>query len=227
MLALSSMPLRLPAVFAAALWVGAGAPAFAESEPAHPMIDFRRLAPLESLQELELDELKARRAAYAAQLDAAVAPTAELEGQLLTALLAYDDERVRIVELIPQLIVLYELDAEFAEDLMNFRDTMSRIVAELKPNVTTLQSYKPYDFRMGVSFVALMTIMQEQQAVRERMLRDQEDPETLLGRYYQQLRSHYQAVEEARGQLEQGYRVEDVKDRVERIDAELKRRQPS
>ncbi len=221
------MPFRLSFILAAVLWVGAGAPAFAESEPSHPMIDFRRLAPLESLQELELDELKARRAAYAAQLDEAIAPTAELEGGLLAALLAYDDERVRIVELIPQLIELYELDAEFAEDLMNFRDTMSRIVAELKPNVTNLQSYKPYDFRMGVSFAALMTIMQKQQAVRERMLRDQEDPDTLLGQYYRQLRSHYQEVEEARGKLEQGYKAQDIKEQVERIDAELQRRRPS
>ena len=219
------MPFRLPAVLAAALW--AVAPAWAESEPAHPMIDFRRLAPLESLQDLEVGELEARRAAYAAQLDEDVAPTAQLESRLLAALLAYDDERVRIVELIPQLIELYELDAEFAEDLMNFRDTMARIVAELKPNVTSLQSYKPYDFRMGISFVALMTIMQEQQAVRTRMLSDQEDPDTLLGQYYRQTRSHYRAVEEARGRLEHGYRAEDLKAQIKRIDAELQRRRPS
>ncbi len=93
--------------------------------------------------------------------------------------------------------------------------------------MTSLQKYKPYDFRIGVSYAAMMTIMQKQQAVRDRMLHDQKDPETMLGQYSQRLQETYRAVEEVRQQLELGYQTETLKEQIDRIDFELKRRHQS
>ncbi len=208
-------------------WVGGMATLSAEGDSPHPMVDFKRGLPQEPLREMNSAELESRRDAYLAQIDDSGASTEHLEAQLLQTLLDYDDERIRIVDLIPELIELYEVDPNLAEDMMNFRATLSGIVKELRPNIHNLQSYKPYDFRIGFSFAALMSVMQSHQEVSNRMYQDQGNPETRLGQYYLQLQSHYQKVEEARAQLERGYQVEDLKERVELIDAELRRRQAS
>ena len=202
--------------------------AYAESEPPHPVVDIPRTdtPSAESLQNLGTSELQARRETYAEQLDTVSAtPTVELEQQLLQALLIYDDERIRIIDLIPGLIEKYEVDEQLEKDMLNFRAALAKIVDELRPEVTTLQRYKPYDFRLGISYAAMMTILQKQQAIRDRMLQDQQNPETMLGQHSQRIQQTYRAVEKAREQLELGYQTEALREQIDRIDAELQRRQ--
>ncbi len=199
-----------------------GTPLLAESEPVHPMIDVPQLPSMGSLKELNTTELKQHRAVYAGQVpDENPAPPEKMEAQLLQALLEYDEERVRILELIPQFIDLYEIDAELAEDMMNFRATLSGIIEELRPNITTLQSYKPYDFRLGVSYVVVMNTLRENEDIRDRMQQDQKDPDTLLGQYTLALQQHYAVVEQARDALTESYRMAELQTRIENIDAEL------
>ncbi len=204
--------------------------AYAESEPPHPMVDIPRSSLLseEKLQGTTTSDLEVQREIYAEQLDAiSTLPTEELESELLRVLLVYDAERIQIIDIIPKMIEQYEVEGTLREDLMNFRATLTKIVEELRPEVTSLQKYKPYDFRIGVSYAAMMTIMQKQQAVRDRMLHDQKDPETMLGQYSQRLQETYRAVEEVRQQLELGYQTETLKEQIDRIDFELKRRHQS
>ncbi len=204
--------------------------ATAEGEPPHPVVDIPRSSLLseEKLQETPTRELEAQRKVYAEQLGAIpVLSAEELEGELLRVLLVYDAERIQIIDIIPKMIEHYELQGTLREDLMNFRGALVRIVEELRPEVTSLQKYKPYDFRIGISYAAMMTIMQKQQAVRDRMLRDQKDPATMLGQHSQRLQEAYRAVEEARQQLERGYQTETLKEQIGRIDFELKRRRQS
>ena len=202
--------------------------AYAESEPPHPVVDIPRTAmpSVESLQDSTISELQTQRETYAEQLDTTSAlSTEELEKQLLHALLVYDDERIQIIDLIPQIIEHYEVEGTLMEDLMNFRRTLIKIVEELRPEVTTLQRYKPYDFRLGVSYAAMMTIMQRKQVIRDRMLQDHENPETILGRHSQRLKETYRLVQEARERLERRYQAETLKEQIDRIDTELRRRQ--
>ena len=202
--------------------------AYAEGEPPHPVVDIPRTAmpSAESLQDNTISELRAQREIYAKQLDAASATsTEELEKQLLQALLIYDDERIQIIDIIPKIIEQYEVEGTLKEDLMNFRRTLIKIVEELRPEVTTLQRYKPYDFRLGVSYAAMMTIMQRKEEVRDRMLKDHKDPETTLGQHSQRLQVTYRAVQEARERLELGYQAETLKEQIDQIDTELRRRQ--
>ena len=194
------------------------------------MVDIPRSSLLsqEKLQRTTTGDLQAQRETYAKQLDAiSTMPTEELEGELLRVLLVYDTERIRIIDIIPKIIEQYEVEGTLKEDLMNFRAALVKIVEELRPEITSLQKYKPYDFRIGISYAAMMTIMQKQQAVRDRMLRDQEDPGTMLGQHAERLQENYRAVEEARQQLELGYKTETLKEQINRIDAELRRRHQS
>ena len=202
--------------------------AHAESEPPHPVVDIPRatMPSAELLQDSTISELRAQRETYTEQLDTASdLSVEELEKQLLHALLIYDDERIQIIDLIPQIIKHYEVEGTLKEDLMNFRRTLIKIVEELRPEVTTLQSYKPYDFRLGVSYAAMMTIMQRKQLVRDRMLQDHKNPETILGRHSQRLKETYRLVQKARERLELRYRAETLKEQIDRIDTELRRRQ--
>ena len=204
--------------------------AYAESEPPHPMVDIPRSSLLseEKLQGTTTSDLEAQREIYAEQLGAVASlPTGELESELLRVLLVYDAERIQIIDIIPKMIEQYEVEGTLKEDLMNFRGALVKIVEELRPEVTSLQRYKPYDFRIGISYAAMMTIMQKQQVVRDRMLHDQKDPETMLGQHAQRLQETYRAVEEARQQLELGYQTETLKEQIDRIDFELKRRHQS
>lgn len=219
---------RIHSVFPGILLAILSLSVYAEAEPPHPVVDIPRAAmpSAESLQGNTISELRAQRQTYAEQLDTASALSIEeLEKQLLHALLVYDDERIQIIDLIPKIIEQYEVEGTLREDLMNFRRTLIKIVEELRPEVTTLQRYKPYDFRLGVSYAAMMTILQRKQEVRDRMLQDHEDPETMLGQHSQRLRKTYRAVEEARQQLELGYQTETLKEQIDRIDTELRRRQ--
>ena len=222
------MPSRIHSILSGILLGALSLCVYAEAEPPHPVVDIPRTAmPSEkSLQNNTISELRAQRETYAKQLDTASAiPTEELERQLLQALLVYDDERIQIIDLIPKIIEHYEVEGTLREDLMNFRATLIKIVEELRPEVTTLQKYKPYDFRLGVSYAAMMTIMQRKQDVRNRMLQDHADPGTMLGRHSQRLQTTYRDVEEARERLELGYRAETLKEQIDRIDTELRRRQ--
>lgn len=203
-------------------------PVHAEGEPPHPMIDFTRLEQSQSLEGLSTEELKISRATYAATLATITGDGGDasaLEQQLLEALLHYDAERIRIVELIPQMIEHYAVDAELAEDMMNFRATLQGVIEELRPNATTLQRYKPYDFRVGVSYMSLMTTLQKHEALRKRMLSDYQDESTLLGQHQSTLRVRYEGVAAARSRLEASYQKSDLTAQIARIDAELIRRQ--
>ena len=218
-------PLRLLAclpLLAAALG------ARAEVEPAHPMIDFAALeAPAEALDGLPTPELESRRGTLAAAL-AAAAPAgtaAELEQALLDALLRYDDERVRIVELIPAMIERYGADAELGEDMMNFRATLGGVIEELRPEVVSLQTYKPYDFRVGLSYMSLMATLRQHPEVQARMRADQADPATPVGAHQAQLAERYAGVERARAALERSHRQAGLRTQLARIEAELRRRQ--
>ena len=225
-----SMPSRFQSVFPGILLAATSLCAYAEGEPPHPMVDIPRSSLLseEKLQGTTTSDLEAQREIYAEQLDAiSTMPTEELESELLRVLLVYDAERIQIIDIIPKMIKQYEVQGTLKEDLMNFRGALVKIVEELRPEVTSLQKYKPYDFRIGVSYAAMMTIMQKQQAVRDRMLHDQKDPGTMLGQHAQRLQETYRAVEEARQELELGYKTETLKEQIDRIDFELKRRRQS
>ncbi len=222
------MPSRIHSFLPGVLLAALSLCAYAESEPPHPVVDIPRTATpsAESLQDSTVSELRAQRETYAEQLDtASTLSIEELEKQLLHALLVYDDERIQIIDLIPQIIKHYEVEGTLKEDLMNFRRTLIKIVEELRPEVTTLQRYKPYDFRLGVSYAAMMTIMQRKQVMRDRMLQDHGNPETILGRHSQRLKETYRLVQEARERLELRYQAETLKEQIDQIDTELRRRQ--
>ena len=202
------------------------APAQASGDTPHPMIDFTRLKQAEPLEQTDTSDLQSRRATYAqalADMQAGAGADA-LEHELLEALLFYDEERIRIVEMIPSMIEIYEVDAELEEDMLNFRRTMRGVIAELRHEATTLQRYKPYDFRVGMSYLSLMSILQQHEQLHERMRVDQQDASTLLGRHRQQLSARYRGVEDARGRLEREYRRADLRAEIDRIDRELQRR---
>ena len=222
------MPSRILSFFPSVLLAALSLCAYAEGEPPHPVVDIPRTAmpSAESLQDSTISELRFQRETYVEQLDAAsTTPTEELEGELLRVLLVYDSERIRIIDMIPKIIEQYEVEGTLKEDLMNFRRTLIKIVEELRPEVTTLQRYKPYDFRIGVSYAAMMTIMQRKEEVRDRMLKDHKDPETMLGQHSQRLKETYRLVQEARERLELSYQAETLKEQIDRIDTELRRRQ--
>ena len=98
--------------------------------------------------------------------------------------MVYDSERIRIIDMIPKIIEHYEVEGTLREDLMNFRKYPGQDHrGTCARKITTLQKYKPYDFRIGVSYAAMMTIMQrKEEVIRNRMLKDHKDPETMLGR---------------------------------------------
>ena len=223
------MSLFLRTFVASSLGLGLAFSAHAAGEPPHPIIDFPDHAPsAEALQNLATWELEARRAAYVHQVGASpLTPIADLEQLLLKSLMAYDDERIRIVDLIPVMIEEYQVNPELKEDMLNFRATMRDIIEELRPQITTLQYYKPYDFRLGISYLSLMTVLQEHQSVHEQMLRDQKDPESMIGQYTLRLSEAYRPVEAAREQLQQRHILEDMRERIDNIDNELRRRQSS
>ena len=203
--------------------------AIAEQPQPHPIIDksVPGYARSEQLSEMSLSQLLKLRDEYITQkknLDDIVAKTHKNDQYLIDKLIAYDRERLRIIEIIPILIKDYDIKPPFSDSLLRYAQTFTKLDNQYKGQIKTLDDYRSYDFRLGMAYLSMMTSLQEQTNLYQHLHADMADEKTTIGAYVKQLDLAYANVEQASDDIEELNIIRHLTRELERIEQELKSR---
>ena len=199
-----------------------------QSEP-HPIIDkpVPGYARSEQLSEMALEQLLKLRDEYAAEiktLNNIVTETHKNDQYLIDKLIAYDRERMRIIEVIPVLIKDYDIKSPFSESLLRYAATFEKLDKQYKGKLKTLDDYRSYDFRLGMAYMSMMASLQEQTDLYQSLHADMEDEDTAIGAYIKQLNVAYAEVEKASKDIGELNTIRHLSREIERIEQELNSR---
>ena len=199
-----------------------------QSEP-HPIIDkpVPGYTRAEQLSEKTLEQLLKLRDEYAAEmktLNNIVTKTHKNDQYLIDKLLAYDRERMRIIEVIPVLIKDYDIQSPYSESLLRYAKTFEKLDKQYKGKLKTLEDYRSYDFRSGMAYMAMMASLQEQADLYQSLHADMEDEDTAIGAYVKQLNIAYAEVEKASDDIGEFNTIRHLSRELERIEQELRSR---
>ena len=201
----------------------------AEQSQPHPIIDkpVPGYTRTEQLSEMPLEQLVKLRDDYLAEkktLNKIVAKTHKNDQHLIDKLIAYDRERLRIIEVIPVLIEDYDIEPPLSESLLRYAKTFENLDKQYKGQLKTLDDYRSYDFRLGMAYLSMMTSIQEQTDLYQHMHADMEDENTAIGAYIKQLNVAYVEVEKASDDIGELNTIRHLNRELDRIEQELKSR---
>ncbi len=199
-----------------------------QSEP-HPIIDkpVPGYTRSEQLSEMTLEQLLKLRDEYATEmktLNNIVTKTHKNDQYLIDKLLAYDRERMRIIEVIPVLIEDYDIQSPYSESLLRYAETFEKLDKQYKGKLKTLEDYRSYDFRLGMAYMSMMASLQEQADLYQSLHADMEDEDTAIGAYIKQLNIAYAEVEKASDDIGEFNTIRHLSRELERIEQELRSR---
>lgn len=209
----------------------ASSPGRGEIDSPHPITEkelMEERAPL-NLDVLELKELldlKKRHLEEMKSLEAEIDKINEESGRLVAALAAYDEQRLKIAEIMPGLIEHYAIGEPLSSTLIRYTKTLLRIHDDYKNHLGNLGAYKSYDFRMGIAYASMMSQLENFKDVYRRMRADMEDEKTLIGGYQASLKQHYGRIEELikSEKMSEYYRLKQIEEELRRIDGEIRGR---
>ena len=201
----------------------------AEQSQPHPIIDkpVPGYTRVEQLSEMPLEQLVKLRDDHLAEvktLNNIVAKTHKNDQHLIDKLIAYDRERLRIIEVIPVLIKDYDIKPPLSESLLRYAKTFENLDKQYKGQLKTLDDYRSYDFRLGMAYLSMMTSIQEQTGLYQHLHADMEDENTAIGAYIKQLNVAYVEVEKASDDIGELNTIRHLNRELERIEQELKSR---
>ena len=183
-------------------------------------------APPENLQALTLEELQAEKASR--QRDLSVLKEASDEPdiakqKLLKTIFEHDDKRLRIVEVIPQLIQEYQIDGDLRDALLGYSNTFDVEIRNARKDVHKLDDYKSYDFRFSAVYMSMMFKINENPEFHKRIITDLQDPDSAIGRYRKELDESYAKVEHDKYLIQNVYSVDELEQAIAVIEEEIVR----
>lgn len=146
------------------------------------------------------------------------------EENMFEQLMAHDEVRLTITEVIPKLIEDYAIEGKFKNTLMGYRSTFAEEITQSRENVNSLQDYQSYDFRFTAVYMSMLFAFQEHPEFYEQLKTDMVDEETSIGGYRKRLDDSYGRVEQAREQMEVIHNADDLENVIVALDEELARR---
>lgn len=146
------------------------------------------------------------------------------EEYMLEQLLLHDSVRLKIIDVIPQIIEDYAIEGKFKETLMGYRSTFDENVSELRKGIKNLKDYQAYDFRFAAVYMSMLFAFQEHPEFYKRLKADMVDENTSIGDYRKRLDDSYGRVELAKAQMDAVHSAEDLENVIATLDEELARR---
>ena len=181
-----------------------------------------------NLEQLTLKELQAEKASrmqdLAAIQEASDGPDVARQ-KFLEIIFEHDDKRLQIVQVIPGLIDEYQIDGEFRDALLGYRDTFDVEIRNARKHVHTLEHYRSYDFRFSAVYMSMMFKFSENPEFLQQLVADMQDPDTLIGGYQKELAQSYAKVESNRHLLQDSYSINELENAIAVIDQEISRRE--
>ena len=182
----------------------------------------------ENMEDMSIEELRSEKAAC--ERDLALIREASDEPEvakqkLLKTILAHDDKRLNIVDVIPRLIEDYKIEGDFRDALLGYSNTFDVKIREARKDVHTLDDYKSYDFRFSAVYMSMMFKFNENQEFHRRIIADMRDPNTIMGKYRKELDESYARVEHDKYLIQNIYSVNELEEVITLIDEEITERQ--
>ena len=146
------------------------------------------------------------------------------EQHMFEQLMAHDEVRLTIIDVIPQLIEEYAIEGKFKNTLMGYRSTFAEEITASRETVHGLQDYQSYDFRFTAVYMSMLFAFQEFPDFYQKLKTDMNDDNTSIGRYRKSLDESFVRVEQARQQMDVYHNADDLENVIAELDQELARR---
>lgn len=148
----------------------------------------------------------------------------ELDGKLLNSLLKYDDIRIKITDVIDELIEEYQVNDDIRNSLLTFKETFKEIIKENRPLVKSLRDYKAYDFRLGSAYLAMMTAFHSREDTKKfyfQLVKDKKNNSTSIGRYNSDLVNEQEQIIKLKLDIERQLEANDIIEKLKEVDKEI------
>lgn len=181
----------------------------------------------ENMEDLSLEQLQVEKDTRERDLRVIKLANDEPEvakQKLLELILAHDDIRLNIVNVIQKLVEDYQIEGEFREDLLGYSNTFDVDIRNARKDVHFLDDYKSYDFRFSAVYMSMMFKFNENPEFHKRMVADMKDPSTVMGQYVKELDESYEKVERDKYLIQNIYSVNELEDAIALIDLEISKR---
>jgi hypothetical protein len=181
----------------------------------------------ENLDSLSLQQLHAERETRQRDLEVIRQASDEPEvakQQLLEAIMAHDDVRLKIAEVIPVMVEDYKIEGEFRDSLMGYSNTFNVDMREARKDVHSINDYKSYDFRFAAVYMSMMFKFNENPEFHKRLVSDMQDSDTAIGSYRKELDESYAKVEHDKYLIQNIYSVNELEQAIAAIDEEISKR---
>ena len=179
---------------------------------------------LQTMETSEVESLRSARQKDLENLRNGVDSKRAAEQNMFEQLMAHDEVRLTITEVIPQLIEEYKIEGKFEKTLMGYRSTFVEEIGESRETVSNLQDYQSYDFRFTAVYMSMLFAFQEYPDFYDQLKADMVDEKTSIGSYRKRLDDSYVRVEQARQQMDVFHNADDLENVIAELDEELARR---
>ena len=202
---------------------------FSGNDEPHPVIDSNYVSKhLYNTKNLSITDLKKVKLLLEANLGKTgkfkFQKKKEMDKKLLKALLKYDDIRIRITDVIDELIKEYQVSDEIRNSLLSFKETFKEIIKENRPLVKDLRDYKAYDFRLGSAYLAMMTAFHSREDTKKfyfQLVKDKKNNSTSIGRYSSDLVNEQEKIMKLKSEIERQLEANDLIVKLKEVEDEI------
>lgn len=181
----------------------------------------------ENLEGMDLQQLNKERETRQRDLEVIQEASHEPEvakQRLLETIMAHDDVRLKIAQVIPMMVEDYEIKGDFRDSLMGYSNTFEVDMREAREDVNSIEDYKSYDFRFSAVYMSMMFKFNENPEFYKKLTTDMLDAETAIGSYKQELDESYSKVEHDKYLIQNIYTVNELEQAIAAIEEEISKR---
>lgn len=181
----------------------------------------------ENLEKIPLQQLVALKKARYSKLrllNPKAKALAISENDLLDSLIAYDNIRLKIADVIKRLIDEYHVSGSYKKKLLGYCRTFNTQIKNAQGKVKSLAEYKVYGTHFALAYVSLIYTFKENPEFFAQYQRDIGNTESTLGVYVSELNSSYREVEQARRDYDAILAAQQIERSITKLDHEIVKR---
>lgn len=180
-----------------------------------------------NMDSLSLEQLQTERDTRQRDLEVIQQASDEPEvakQKLLETIIAHDDVRLKIADVIPMMVEDYQIDGKLRDALLGYSNTFEVDMREARKDVHTIADYKSYDFRFSAVYMSMMFKFNENPEFHKKLVTDMQDSETAIGGYKKELDESYAKVEHDKYLIQNIYSVNELEQSIAAIEEEISKR---
>lgn len=148
----------------------------------------------------------------------------QADAHMLSELLRHDMVRLSIVDVIPALIEEYQIEGDFKDLLMGYRDTFKVELMADHQEIQSLGDYQSYDFRFAAVYMSMIYAFDDNPEFYQRLKSDMMLEDSVIGRYRNAIDESYLGVKAASEVIDSFHIVNDLEKVIVALDSELEKR---